>query len=200
MVRYFGSREEAQKHMIPEHESSTSSAFWLGIYGVIALPLVIAMLLCSSLVFEGHSATQIVDFGSKLMGNVWLLMLYVAGTVLLYSKCYAATEVQVRVSSVAKRLLQSFVAIPVWILNLFVATNPRDGGRHLDSFDYRLWTEWCLIASFVLSAMGILVYYEIVVPPQWGRKRVVAPSGDSTESPTAVADGEELETSTAVDV
>ena len=202
MNRHFGSAEAAQKHMIPGRESMTS-AFWLGINGVMALPLCTVLILSASFIpnpeKEGESLVDLKDFGAKMLGNKWLIALFIGSTVLLYFKFYTATEVQIYVSSVAKKLLKSFSTIPCFVINLFIATNPRDGGKHLDSFDYRLWTEWCLIISFLFSTMGVLVYYEIAVPVRWKRGRQQSahksdgrnPNEIETKSPITNVDGEQ---------
>ena len=89
MNLYFGSPEE--------HESSTSSTFWLGIDGLIALPICIIMILCGSFIHhppnKGKSLAEVADFGSKLMGNQLSIALFIGDTELLYFKFYTATEV-----------------------------------------------------------------------------------------------------------
>lgn len=187
MIKHFGSREEARKHMAHGHFKSMRAAFWLGFNGLIALPLSIALIACLSLIPSPRDAGQrivsIADFATKLRCNWWLLLLVVAGTFTLYLKFYVSTEVQIQVSSVATKLIKALLQIPVFLINIFIATNPKKDHAHLSSFDPAHWNEYCLLASFLFSILGVLVYYEVVVPEKHKRAPGRVASVSSTPKP-----------------
>ena len=141
------------------NRSSMNPAFWIGINGLIAFPLYILLILCSF----SFQLAEIIDFGSKLLENQLLISLYICSAILIYVRLYSTIEIIIRVSSVALQSLILYVMIPVFIMNLFV--NP------IESMGYNPWIIRYVIVSLLLSTFGILVYYEIVVPKQWQRKR-----------------------------
>ena len=167
MGKYFGSEKEAKQHMISEDAVTMNTRFWLGVNGIIALPLCILFIVILTFIPRYEASFNVFIF--KLIENKWLMLLFFVGAFMLFIKSFIGTEVQINVSSVARKLLRSFCKFPVWIINIYIATNPKKGGIHLDSFDRKRWNEWLLIASFILSAIGVLIYYEIGTPNQCRR-------------------------------
>ena len=180
MIKYFGSKNEAQKHMINPDNAKMNTSFWLGVNGIIGLPLSIFFIVIL------HFYDGIIDVNNfiiKLESNYWLLCLFIIGSLLVYCKSYVATEVQVHVSSMAKKILRIFCKIPSFFINIFIARDPTHPNKYLDSFDVWKWNEWFLILSFLLSIIGVLVYYEIFIPEKYKRCEInvkqLQPNGET---------------------
>eukprot|EP01083_Nonionella_stella_P012159 34513_1 len=156
-------------------KTTMSTQFWLGVNGLVALPLFVFLVLVLSIPQEGsYIAIDLSNFMVKLLANRLLAIVFMVGVLMLFLKSYFATKVSVHVSSMAKKLLKTSCMIPVWLINIFIATNPKKGGKYLDSFDPYVWSEWFLILSFFFSVAGVMVYYEIGVPDSYRRRHANA--------------------------